>query len=145
VTTTAPSPSLPARVANAPTKPTVLYDGRCRICTASADRIRAHDPTHTLDVISLHEPQVAARFPEITREAVLEEMHLVQLDGQIVRGADSLRALLRLLPSRLRWLALAWYFPGFAPLARVGYRWLARNRYRWNKTTCDGDVCRIHR
>jgi predicted DCC family thiol-disulfide oxidoreductase YuxK len=122
----------------------MLYDGRCRICTASAERIRRLDTEHSLDVLSLHEREVAARFPEITREAVLEEMHLVRPDGTIARGADSIRAVLRFLP-RLRWLALLWFVPGFSPLARVGYKWVARNRYRWNKVTCDGDVCRIHR
>ena len=144
MTTAALSPSLPAQVAAPPARPTVLYDGRCHFCAASADRIRALDTAGSLEVLSLHLPEIAARFPEITRDAVLEEMHLVLPDGVIVRGADSVRAILRFLP-RVRWLALLWLVPGFSSIAHVGYRWFARNRYRFNKAQCDGDVCRIHR
>ncbi len=142
---TAPTISpLPERVANAPTRPTMLYDGRCRICTAGADRVRAYDRAGRVDVLSLHDPSVAQRFPEVKREHVLATMHLVQPDGSIDRGADAVREIMRLIPGA-RWLALLWLVPGFSLLANLGYAWVAKNRYRFNrKVTCEGDVCRIH-
>lgn len=133
------------RVRETPSRPTVIYDGRCRICTASADRIRRLDVRGELALLSLHEPAVAARFPEIRREDVLESMHVVLPDGAVRRGADAVREVLRHLP-RARWLGILWLVPGFSWLARHGYSWVARNRYRFDRTiACDGDVCRVHR
>lgn len=140
------APPLPVRVATPPPRPTMLYDGRCRICTAGADQIRALDRESRIDVLSLHEPAVAHRFPEVTRNEVLRTMHFILPDGVIFRGAYSFREILRLIPG-YRWIALLWLVPGFAPLADAGYAWLAKNRYRFNKKkqlTCEGDVCRIH-
>src|SRR5213082_3498160 len=121
----------PLLVASPVKRPTILYDGRCRMCTASAERIRAWDKQARLDLLSLHDPAVATRFPEIRREAVLESMHLVLPGGNVLIGADAVRGILRYLPG-LRWLGLAWFVPGFSSLAAVGYAWVARNRYRWN-------------
>jgi len=125
-------------------KPVVLYDGRCRLCTAGAERIRAHDTERALEVLSLHDPEVAARFPSITRDAVLKEMHFVRLDGSLKRGHEAVREVLRVIP-RYRWLSLFWMLPGFQFVADGVYKWVARNRYRFNRTvTCEGDVCRMH-
>ena len=132
-------------VAARPERPTVLYDGRCRVCTAGADRIRAMDRRGRLDVVSMHDASVAARFPEIQREALLEEMHVVLPDGRVVRGHWAVREVFRQLGTWRRILAAAWWLPGFSWLANKAYRWFARNRYRFNKTVnCDGDVCGLH-
>jgi len=124
-------------------KPVVLYDGRCRICTAGADRIRRLDTLGRFEILSLHEPEVAARFPEIRKEDVLAEMHVVKPDGSIAKGHAAVREVLHELP-RWKWLSLAWLIPSFPFFADRGYKWVARNRYRWNKQTCEGDVCRLH-
>src|SRR5260370_19912552 len=85
-------------------RPVVLYDGRCRLCTAGADRIRSHDTEHALEVLSLHEPAVAARYPDIRREDVLQEMHFVRPDGSIAKGHQAVREVLRVIPA-YRWLS----------------------------------------
>lgn len=143
--TTAAAPHAPVRVSSPPARPTVLYDGRCALCTGSAERIRALDHARVFDLLSLHEPEVARRFPEIELAAVLEEMHVVEPTGAIVRGHEAIRAILERLP-RLRWLALFWLVPGFDHLARAGYGLLARNRYRFNRhATCDTGACTVPR
>ncbi len=125
-------------------KPVVLYDGRCRFCTAGADRIRALDHEGRLEVVSLHEPAVRARFPGLTLEAVLQEMHFVRPDGSMEKGHAAFREILGTLP-QTRWLALLWKLPGFSFVADKSYKWVARNRYRFNKkTTCENDVCSMH-
>ena len=135
--------ALPARVATPPAKPTVLYDGRCQLCTASANRIRALDRAGTIDVLDLHVAEITTRFPEIETNAVLESMHLVEPTGEIERGADAVRAVLERLDG-LRWLALFWFVPGFGLVAHLGYRWIAKNRYLFNRhVQCDGDFCRV--
>jgi predicted DCC family thiol-disulfide oxidoreductase YuxK len=125
-------------------KPVVLYDGRCRLCTAGADRIRTHDSEGALEVVSLHEPHVRARFPGIRLQDVLAEMHFVRPDGTMAKGHEAVREVLRVIP-RYRWLSLFWMLPGFQFVADKAYKWVARNRYRWNrKVHCDGDVCSMH-
>ena len=125
-------------------RPVVLYDGRCRLCTAGADRIRGHDSEGALEVVSLHEPAVRARFPDIPLKDVLAEMHFVKPDGSIAKGHDAIREVLRVIP-RYRWLSLFWMLPGFQFVADKAYKWVARNRYRWNrKVHCENDVCSMH-
>jgi predicted DCC family thiol-disulfide oxidoreductase YuxK len=125
-------------------KPVVLYDGRCRLCTGGANRIRRFDEEHRLEVLSLHDPETAARFPTIERAAVLAEMHFVRPDGTIARGHDAVREVLRVIP-RYRWLSLFWNLPGFSFVADRAYKWVARNRYRWNTgVVCEDDVCSMH-
>ena len=125
-------------------KPVVLYDGRCRLCTAGADRIRRFDAEARLEVLSLHEPEVAARFPSIRREDVLAEMHFVRPDGSIAKGHEAVREVLKVIP-RYRWLALFWDLPGFQFVADRVYKWVARNRYRFNRQVhCDDDMCSMH-
>ena len=125
-------------------KPVVLYDGRCRLCTAGADRIRRFDEEGALEVLSLHEPEVAARFPGVRREDVLQEMHFVRPDGTIAKGHAAVREVLKAIP-RYRWLALFWSLPGFQFVADKAYKWVAKNRYLFNKkVTCDEDVCSMH-
>ncbi len=122
----------------------VLYDGRCRLCTAGAERIRYLDKGARLEVVSLHEPQVHARFPEIRLEDVLAEMHFVRPDGSMAKGHAAVREILRALP---RWHALAvfWDLPGFSFLADRVYKWVAANRYRFNReVACADDVCSLH-
>jgi predicted DCC family thiol-disulfide oxidoreductase YuxK len=37
---------------------------------------------------------------------------------------------------------LAWMTPTF--VARPIYAWIARNRYRWFGTICEGGTCQVH-
>lgn len=114
------------------------------MCTAGADRIRSHDIEGALEVVSLHEPEVAARFPNIKQRDVLAEMHFVRPDGSIAKGHEAVREVLLVIPS-YRWLSLFWMLPGFQFVADRAYKWVAKNRYRWNrKVHCDGDVCSMH-
>jgi predicted DCC family thiol-disulfide oxidoreductase YuxK len=124
-------------------KPVVLYDGRCRLCSAGAERIRSHDTEHALEVLSLHEPAVAARFPNIKQKDVLAEMHFVRPDGSIAKGHEAVREVLRVIPS-YRWLSLFWMLPGFQFVADKAYKWVAANRYRFNKVRCENDYCSMH-
>lgn len=125
-------------------KPVVLYDGRCRLCTGGAEQIRAFDVERKLDVLDLHDASVKARFPEIQEKDVLQEMHFVRPDGTIAKGHNAVREVLRAIP-RYRWLALFWTLPGFSFVADKTYKWVAKNRYRWNKkVVCQDDVCSMH-
>ena len=49
----------------------VIYDGHCRFCTNSVRRL--HDLAGgRLAFLSLHDDEVAQRFPQLTRDQMME-------------------------------------------------------------------------
>ncbi len=126
-----------------PARDTVLYDGECRFCRGQVAMLRRLDWLGRLVFRSLHEPEVAQDFPELSREALMREMMVVDRQGRAWGGAAAVRHLSRALP--LLWpLALPLHVPGTLP----GWSWLyaavARNRYRLGGRCVDG-TCQIER
>jgi predicted DCC family thiol-disulfide oxidoreductase YuxK len=96
--------------------------------------------------LSLHDPEVASRFPDLTREQLMEEMYVVDTRGNRYAGADAFRYLTRRLP-RLYPLAPLMHVPFTRPLWRWGYRQVAKRRYAIAGKTgqaCDSDACSVH-
>ncbi len=113
----------------------VLYDGACGICRASTEAIRDFDNSATLDLLDFHDPGVRAQFPELTLEALMAELHVVDDRGNLWRGARAVNQILRQQHGIRGVLAWLWYMPGFAWLADRQYKRIARSRY-------DQDSCR---
>jgi len=137
--TTLPTP------ADRPEADLVIYDGHCKFCTAGAKRLARWDGQgRRLAFLSLHDPEVARRFPDLTHEQLMAQMYVVDRDGQRYGGAAAFRYLTRRLP-RL-WLLAPWlHVPFSLPVWQFLYRQVARQRYRFGKTSaCEGDSCKIH-
>ena len=109
---------------------TLIYDGECAMCRASALWImrRALD-AGTLEILPCRSAPRRARFPQVTDEQCMTAMQLVLPDGRVLAGADAMPELLRRVP-RWRWVAALFALPGMRPLARVVYAWIARHRMR---------------
>lgn len=122
---------------------TVLFDGSCTLCRASVARARRFDRHHQVEFLDLHDPQAAARFPQVNREDAMRLMQAVDSNGHVFTGADAWAHVGRLLPG---WNLVAWILllPGIQRLAAKIYAWIARNRYRWNRTACADGTCDIH-
>ena len=109
---------------------TLIYDGECSMCRASALWImRRALSSGTLEILPCTSGVRRARFPQITDEACLTAMQLVLPDGRVLAGADAVPELLR----RIRgwgWVATVFALPGVRPVARRVYAWVARNRMR---------------
>lgn len=122
---------------------TVLYDGQCALCRASAERVRRLDRRKRIDLVDLHHPGVAGRFPQIDREKALRLMQAVDSAGRISSGVDAWAGIGALLP---RWSRIAWLLrvPGVHAIAGWAYGWVARNRYRWNREACADGSCAVH-
>jgi predicted DCC family thiol-disulfide oxidoreductase YuxK len=122
---------------------TVLYDGTCSLCRASAARLRQLDRGGRVALVDLHEPGVAARFPQIDRDEALKWMQAVDSQGRVYSGADAWARIGLALPG---WNLIAWLLlvPGLHFLAREAYAWVARNRYRWNRDLCADGSCAVH-
>lgn len=141
--TTVMPPQLPSP-RDFPDADVVIFDGHCRFCRGQIERIFRADGGGRLAFVSLHDPVVAQRWPDLTHEQLMDEMTIVDRHGSYHGGAAAFRYLTRRLP---RWWVLAplMHFPGVMIVARWGYRQLAKRRYKWGKVDgCDEGSCAVH-
>jgi predicted DCC family thiol-disulfide oxidoreductase YuxK len=123
----------------------VIYDGHCSICTAQVRRLARWDRRRRLAYLSLHDPEVAARFPDLTQDDLMQNMYVVDVRGRRHRGAAAVRHLARRLPV-LWWLVPILSLPGSLPVWQWLYRQVATRRYRFGRVEqCDDGSCQVHR
>jgi predicted DCC family thiol-disulfide oxidoreductase YuxK len=92
----------------------------------------------------LHDPAVAQRYPDLSHDALMRDMYLVDQRGRRYRGAEVLRYLSRRL-TRLWWLAPLMHIPFSMPLWQWLYRQIADRRYRFGRVDqCADDSCAVH-
>lgn len=121
----------------------VIYDGQCRICTGQVQRLADWDHRQRLAFLSLHDPEVAQRYPDLDHDDLMQNMVVVDGAGRRHRGAAALRYLSRRLP-RLWWAAPMLHIPGSLPLWQWLYRAFARRRYQFGRVvSCDDGTCRV--
>jgi predicted DCC family thiol-disulfide oxidoreductase YuxK len=135
--------SLPSP-AERPGSNVVIYDGECGICSAQVKKLLWWDCQRKLSYLSLHDPEVARRWPDLSHDRLMQEMVIIDKQGKRHWGAEAVRFLTGHL-RRLVWAAPLLYFPGSMFLWKPIYRWIARNRYRLSGTECDGGTCHLHR
>ncbi len=126
----------------------LLYDARCRFCTAGSKRALRLVPYGSVVLRDVNDPALQARYG-VTPEAAMRAMHLVRPGGRVSAGAYAVRDLLRL--SRWAWpLANFWRIPGFSLLAGRLYAWLAAHRYLFmgknapGEDTCADGACELY-
>jgi predicted DCC family thiol-disulfide oxidoreductase YuxK len=125
----------------------VIFDGHCKFCTWQVKNLARWDGTRRrLSFLSLHDPAVGKRFPDLTYDQLMKEMVVVDRKGQRHAGAAALRHLTTRLP-RLYWLAPLMRIPFTMPLWGWGYQQIAKRRYLiMGKTdgACDAGACKVH-
>jgi predicted DCC family thiol-disulfide oxidoreductase YuxK len=143
IVSTAPELRLPSPEER-PGGDVVIYDGNCRICTHQVARLPWWDCQGKLAYLSLHDPEVARRYPDLTHEMLMRDMYVVDRSGRRHRGAAALRYLSRRL-RRLWWLAPVLHVPFSLPVWQWMYRQIADRRYRWGKVEeCGEEGCAVH-
>jgi predicted DCC family thiol-disulfide oxidoreductase YuxK len=113
------------RVANAPDKPLMLFDGTCHFCRRWIERWREA----TADRID-YEPlqEHSGRFPEVPREEFERAVKLIETDGRVFSGAA---AVFQSLSYARRGDWLKWLYdraPGVAPVTETAYAIVAKHR-----------------
>jgi len=129
--------------AERPDADVVIFDGHCGICTAQVKKLPFWDCRQRLSYLSLHDPEVQRRWPDVSHDRLMQEMLIVDRNGHRYWGPEAIRYLTRRL-RRLWWAAPFAYFPGSMLLWRPAYRWVARNRYRFSGSECKDGACQIH-
>jgi predicted DCC family thiol-disulfide oxidoreductase YuxK len=101
------------------------------------------DPRARIELLDLHDPSVAARFPQVNIDEAMRLMQAVDPRGGVYSGADAWARIGLVLPG---WKLLAWLLlvPGIHFVAQHFYAWVARNRYRWNRQVCEDGTCALH-
>jgi predicted DCC family thiol-disulfide oxidoreductase YuxK len=130
-----------------PATDVVIYDGECNFCKAQVARLRSLDRFgQRLSFISLHDPRVNERYPDLTHDQLMEQMFVVDQQGNRFGGSDAVRYLSRRLP--LLWPAMPiLHLPGTAGLWRWAYHQVAKRRYKISGRSgkdCQNGACSIH-
>jgi len=137
-------PALPSP-AERPEADVVIYDGHCSMCTRQVHRLTWWDCQGKLAYLSLHDPEVARKYPDLSHDALMEEMYIVTQQGKRYHGAGAVRYLTRRL-RRLWWLAPLLHIPFSLPVWQWLYRFVARHRYWFGRLEpCEDGSCAIHR
>lgn len=113
-------------------RPLIIYDGDCDYCGLWISRWRKR-LADKLDFAPFQE--VWEQYPHIPRDNFSGAVHLVLPDGTAYSGAEAVFAISKATgrPSVLLWLYR--HFPGVAPIAETGYKFVASHRDLCYKTT----------
>ena len=73
-------------------KALVFYDGDCRLCRSSVEKLRALDRGHVLHFLDARDPEVLRNHPGIDRTKALDRMQLLRPQGgPPLEGFDAFR------------------------------------------------------
>ena len=137
---TADQPKLPDPDAY-PDRDVVLFDGECNFCRDQVQTLRRMDRGGRLAFLSLHDPRVAERYPNLSHDRLMSEMVVVDREGNDYGGSEAVKYLSRRLP--MLWPAMPiLHLPGTAGLWRWAYGQIAKRRYKL-AGKCE-DTCAVH-
>jgi len=129
--------------ADRPTADAVIYDGHCKFCTASVQKLARFDRRGRLSFLSLHDAEVARRWPELGYDELMQYLYLITPAGRKFRGAEAFKHLSTRLPA-LYWMAPLLYIPLSMPVWQFFYRAFAKRRYRFGRIeSCENGSCQI--
>jgi predicted DCC family thiol-disulfide oxidoreductase YuxK len=132
--------------ADRPSADVVIFDGRCVFCTGQVRNLLKLDGKGRLAFMSLHDPEVVQRFPNLTYDQMMKQMYVIDSDGNQYGGARAVRYLSRRLP-KLWILAPLTHIPFTLPIQQWVYDQVAKRRYKIaNKdgAECEGGTCSVH-
>lgn len=108
---------------------TIVYDGRCTVCSKLVTRLGQWDRWGALAIIPSQAPSVRDTFPWIPDHAFAESIQVIRaLDGETWQGAAAIEQILGIL-AQGRWISWLFRIPLMSLFAEKFYRWFARNRY----------------
>jgi predicted DCC family thiol-disulfide oxidoreductase YuxK len=129
--------------ADRPGADVVIFDGHCKFCTASVQKLARFDRRGRLAFLSLHDAEVARRWPELGYDELMQYLYLITPDGRKYRGAEAFKHLSTRLPA-LYWMAPILHIPFSMPLWQFFYRAFAKRRYRFGRIeSCEDGSCKI--
>lgn len=112
---------------------TLIFDGRCGMCTRAVNRLAGWDRTGGLEIEPLQKPGIADRLG-VCPERLPESAWWLDSSGDVFAGAHAMNAALSAalgtpLPVRI------YRLPGVRAAQDAVYRWVAAHRYRFRGVT----------
>jgi predicted DCC family thiol-disulfide oxidoreductase YuxK len=122
----------------------LIFDGQCRICTASMRVLNRWDWGNRLAFLSLHDPRVRELCPDLNHDDLMREIYLLEPGGGRYGGVKALRIAAREVP--VLWPIVPFlYIPGSLPIWAAAYRVFARWRYKFGRgDACEDGTCAVH-
>ncbi len=113
------------------TRTVMIYDGQCGLCLFSMKWVSRLDWLNRIELLDAQGwAAVHERFPALGRTEILGLIHVIAVDGQILRGYEGIRYLSRQLPLAA-WAYIALHLPGISWIGPRVYGWVAANRHRF--------------
>ena len=118
-------------------RPVVLYDGTCGMCTGWAEWLRKRDSQGRIDFIPAQDER-ASVISGKSLEEMMSAMHWVGADGRVVAGAAAVCDAVAYVDG-VRWPSRIVRLPVVRIVAEFVYRVVARYRYRisGSKSACE--------
>ena len=113
-------------------KPLLIFDGDCGFCRKWITRWQAITGDR-IDYAPYQE--VSEKYPQISLKEFASATQLVEPDGGISSGAEAVFRSLAKVPGKGWGWWLYQHIPGFAPISRAAYRFVAGHRYGLSKIT----------
>lgn len=107
---------------------TVLFDGVCNFCSGWVKFIVKRDPNGYFRFASLQSDIASTLLKERQLDVSLDSIVLLEGDQHYTESTAILR-ICKHLKGFWRFLSILWFIP--KPLRDWGYRWFAKNRYRF--------------
>jgi lipase maturation factor 1 len=122
------------RVAAPPSKPLLIFDGNCNFCKLWIRRWQQMTG-NTVDYLPSQDPQITERFPEIPCERFNTAVQLIETDGTVYSGAESVFRALAKHP-KWRWSLCAYEnLPVIAQITEFAYGFVAGHRTFFSRLT----------
>ena len=122
--------------------PVVIYDGECRFCQWSVQRIRKLDRAGLFEYLPRQAREVDERFPLLAESDFNTGLRFIRDGVEVSVGADALYEIYRRLPV-YRFFAWVYLLPVLRQIFRAGYAFVARNRHRFGRVECDTGSCAV--
>ena len=111
-------------------RPTLIYDGECRLCVFSKKMIEKWDTKGQIRFLPFQKEDASEMIPEIASMKSLDAMRLVDSKGGVSSGVHAFLGMLPALPMGFI-VAFILKLPGVSILATTIYNVVAKNRTRW--------------
>lgn len=87
-------------------KPILLFDPECPLCLRFSQALRLVDPSQTIMFQSIYEEEIYVNYPELNKEECEAIIHLIDAEGNIIRGSQVVEFLVETLPAvkKFAWL-----------------------------------------
>ena len=107
----------------------LFYDRECPLCGRFKEWIERWDRQGTIQVLSLDDPVLSERFPQLDLDQARQVLTVCDRLGHLSQGVEALRQLTRQLPG-IRRVSWVYQLPGVTPALNRVYRTVHRYRKR---------------